>query len=1220
MLTTPTTTTIQYGSPTDDIFTNEMTSSQSPSDGFLGLPPPPPPPPAPPVFNNNNNNTNNLCKILLPHQEVNLVVNRANVTEIQARSIPTMLIAGNNIWTRRVLPNLRIKQTVFDQHYGESKSTMTGHYRRSSLTTPYMGGGGAVLGGINDDGPLSFVLLDATSKMLYDVPMRHLLQLVKKDHDDDASIDHVIRAIDETHMKSEWLDAVTALNKQFDKRPEDKARVLAHKGSTHGLVLIEQFFVKLVRVPAYEFKLIYLKFREEAPTQLERMSKHINDLLESVQVILNNEQLPGILHLLCLLYNSITGKTIPGLHFDSLLSVLSTRTPKQNTTIAHVLCHLLEEQYPTLLNIFDNQILLKLKDLSSIKYIPIYIDIRLLYTRYKQLNTTLRELQQQLIILPEHIKTTLVDIQVIFTKLFDDENKIKTYEKDLSNYFCLWDLSTETCFSTLGQFIDKLRLAHMQNVEQNRRNELLLKQQQQQQQQQQQRSYDTRIVQTPTTTRLLRNSQNQYGSDTNIFRDHLNVPLTPTTARQRFKVNKTSRERFCGSSRDISYTNDEQQEPMESITTTATTTVIRTQNLLPNAIPRKRGHSPTSKTVLTKRPFNALPICTTTIQDQQSDDVFLSPTINHEQEDDNDTKMDCSIATTTTTEEINSLDDNNNNNNNHINDDHSLPSNESSTARVISVCEIQPSFYLTTPIRRLFDPSNDQSTPNDTIQSVEYKNNNSITPPITNVQHLRYFNNENENNKENSHYLSTLTPMTSSSSLSSDIQNTTELSSLPNSIDDDSQQSSSLSLPVDTLNDENSCLPTIPSLLSDSETLDEGFETQSNVSETVEPTSRSCPLETNSNEINETKFISTDETLADELTRRLTFSSTRRLSHDSNIRNNRRTSSSNGRSASLLKTSTSAYSYPTFTLTGQQNQQNTTLFTKRTPSAESLRSISTNNNNNNNNNTANGIRSSRHIQRCAVSRRIWTEKDTDETTKTTLNNSSPSSLSQTLTSQTTIEPDEVSSSSTLTTITTTTTTAMTNHRISSMKPKNKIRNLHSITDSSFRSYSPIIRKVSSRLAHASSCQNVSTTTTINSPKSSPLTKTRSPPNFFLNSSQILRSSFSRPNEKPLRAYQMSTTTNNESSSSNRSSPKTQRLVSSNTDIESTSIASPKHLRKPPSSWHHQKALTNKTLLTTVLPSSGLHTNRKTSTSTLDLRKPNPINSSVFQRLTQSKRL
>jgi hypothetical protein len=64
--------------------------------------------------------------------------------------------------------------------------------------------------------------------------------------------------------------------------------------------------------------------------------------------------------------------------------------------------------------------------------------------------------------------------------------------------------------------------------------------------------------------------------------------------------------------------------------------------------------------------------------------------------------MDCS-----TTEEINSSENIN------INDDHLLPSNDSSTGRVISVCEIQPSFYLTTPIRRLFDPSNDQSTPND---------------------------------------------------------------------------------------------------------------------------------------------------------------------------------------------------------------------------------------------------------------------------------------------------------------------------------------------------------------------------------------------------------------------------------------------------------------------------------------------------------------------------
>ena len=181
------------------------TLGHSPLDGFVGLPPPPPPPPAPPI---SNTNAIKPCQSLLPHQEVNLVLNRASLTEIQARSVPSMLMTSNNIWTRRVLSNLRIKQTVFDQHYCQSPSIVSGRHRRASVSTSSFvgagGGGGGLLSNANDDGLLSFVLLDATSKMLYDVPMRHLLQLVKKDYDDDATIDHVIRAIDETHMKSEW--------------------------------------------------------------------------------------------------------------------------------------------------------------------------------------------------------------------------------------------------------------------------------------------------------------------------------------------------------------------------------------------------------------------------------------------------------------------------------------------------------------------------------------------------------------------------------------------------------------------------------------------------------------------------------------------------------------------------------------------------------------------------------------------------------------------------------------------------------------------------------------------------------------------------------------------------------------------------------------------------------------------------------------------------------
>jgi len=138
--------------------------------------------------------------------------------------------------------------------------------------------------------------------------------------------------------------------------------------------------------------------------------------------------------------------------------------------------------------------------------------------------------------------------------------------------------------------------------------------------------------------------------------------------------------------------------------------------------------------------------------------VFVSPILNNEKDNDNDIQMDCS--TVTTTEEINSMDNN-------MNDDHLLPSNDSSTARMISVCEIRPSFYLTTPIRRLFDPSNDQSTPNDTISSTEYKPN---TPSLTDYQYYKYADNQDENNKENSNYSSTLTPITSS-----EIQNPTEV-------------------------------------------------------------------------------------------------------------------------------------------------------------------------------------------------------------------------------------------------------------------------------------------------------------------------------------------------------------------------------------------------------------------------------------------------------------
>ena len=135
--------------------------------------------------------------------------------------------------------------------------------------------------------------------------------------------------------------------------------------------------------------------------------------------------------------------------------------------------------------------------------------------------------------------------------------------------------------------------------------------------------------------------------------------------------------------------------------------------------------------------------------------------------------MDCSTATAA--EDLTGLET-------QSNDDHLLPSNDSScssssssalpTARVISVCEIQPSFYLTAPIRRLFDstsdssPTNDQSTPYSTISAIEHENN-CLTPSLSDYHprhQVEYSDMEDENNKENQHrHSSTLSQITSTS-------------------------------------------------------------------------------------------------------------------------------------------------------------------------------------------------------------------------------------------------------------------------------------------------------------------------------------------------------------------------------------------------------------------------------------------------------------------------
>lgn len=108
----------------------------------------------------------------------------------------------------------------------------------------------------------------------------------------------------------------------------------------------------------------------------------------------------------------------------------------------------------------------------------------------------------------------------------------------------------------------------------------------------------------------------------------------------------------------------------------------------------------------------------------------------------------------------------------HSDEDHLLPSvqtNKTSTAPVISVCEIRPSFYLTATIQRPYDSSNDiqqsndQSAPHSSTISIDHSSNYST--PITTDYHrnTNLTDRDNEHNKENEqHKLTMITPTATS--------------------------------------------------------------------------------------------------------------------------------------------------------------------------------------------------------------------------------------------------------------------------------------------------------------------------------------------------------------------------------------------------------------------------------------------------------------------------
>jgi len=254
------------------------------------------------------------------------------------------------------------------------------------------------------------------------------------------------------------------LNKQFLKRPEDKIKLESHSmNNLNQLNLVEQFFLKLLRIPNYNFKLKCYHYRDELQPQLILLTQSIDRFIHGIDFVLHHEYLPGIFQLLCFLYNSVSNKSVPGLDLISLIDALNSPTNQSNKTVANVLVQILDKYDRTsLLQTINDQTLIALKNVFSIKYEKLYVEIREIYQEYQQLLYEYSFIKNHYQ-LPLVFQSMFSETKIQFDKLFQQENLLKKGEQDLATYFCSNDLSIDICLSIIGQFVDKLRLAYLEN-------------------------------------------------------------------------------------------------------------------------------------------------------------------------------------------------------------------------------------------------------------------------------------------------------------------------------------------------------------------------------------------------------------------------------------------------------------------------------------------------------------------------------------------------------------------------------------------------------------------------------------------------------------------------------------------------------------------------------------------------------------------------------------
>lgn len=230
------------------------------------------------------------------------------------------------------------------------------------------------------------------------------------------------------------------------------------------LNLVEQYFLKLFHLPNWNFKLKSYQFRDECQSQLNVFHQSITHLLNGIHLILTDRYLPKIFQLLCFLYNSLSNKCVPGLDFYSFVDALNSPTNQSKKTVGHVLAQILYQYHrDVLFNTINNEMFVELKTVLSMKYETFYVEIREIYQKYQQLQSeysSIKNVDQ----LPAFLPEMLAKARVQFESFFQQESLLKQGEQNLAAYFCARDLSVDLCLSTIGQFVEKLRLAHFDNI------------------------------------------------------------------------------------------------------------------------------------------------------------------------------------------------------------------------------------------------------------------------------------------------------------------------------------------------------------------------------------------------------------------------------------------------------------------------------------------------------------------------------------------------------------------------------------------------------------------------------------------------------------------------------------------------------------------------------------------------------------------------------------